>query len=85
MMNTIITLHSVISDVNVASIAWTVLTKLEIPAAILFYFSCIFWMILYGEFGVNQMDVAELNSKVNEYYTGTNGDLPPSILFHMGF
>lgn len=65
------------------SAVWTVLTKLEIPMAIVFYFTCLFCIVHFGEFGVNQVDIGETSSKVNEYYVSANTDLPPTF-FHRG-
>eukprot|EP00526_Cylindrotheca_closterium_P023671 CAMPEP_0113626408 /NCGR_PEP_ID=MMETSP0017_2-20120614/13657_1 /TAXON_ID=2856 /ORGANISM="Cylindrotheca closterium" /LENGTH=196 /DNA_ID=CAMNT_0000536587 /DNA_START=177 /DNA_END=763 /DNA_ORIENTATION=- /assembly_acc=CAM_ASM_000147 len=50
------------------SIIWTALTKLQIPMAVIYYIACILFMMQYGELGVNSVDFAETNSKVNEYY-----------------
>lgn len=60
---------------------WAVLTDFEIPVAITFYFLCIFCMIQFGEFGVNQIDFQDPNA-VNEYYMSAT-DLPPAVLHHV--
>mmetsp|Transcript_12982 Transcript_12982/g.30749 ORF Transcript_12982/g.30749 Transcript_12982/m.30749 type:complete len:195 (+) Transcript_12982:127-711(+) len=64
---------SATSEVTVAeestwkSIAWDVLTKFDVPMAVIYYFACIYFMMQYGEFGVNSVDI-DTASKVNELY-----------------
>ncbi|CAJ1937019.1 unnamed protein product [Cylindrotheca closterium] len=70
------------SEEEEQSITWkSTFAKLELPVAVLYYFACIFFMMNYGHYGVNDVDIAETTAKVHEYYTSTT-TLPPSFFHH---